>query len=47
MSHTFDWTWKFEVIQVTSENVFTKFICISHDLNIQIASGQFAFLEMD
>lgn len=45
MGHTFDWTRQFEVIQMTSENVVTKFIRILHDLNEQIASGQFALLK--
>ena len=44
MGHTFDWTRQFEDIQVTSENVFTKFIRISQDLNEKIASGQFTLL---
>jgi hypothetical protein len=44
-SHTFHWAWQFEVIQVTIENVFTKFIRISHDPNEQIAAGQFTLLE--
>lgn len=47
MSHTFDWTWQFEAIQVTSENVCTKLIRISQDLNDQIAPGKFTFLELD
>ena len=47
MSHTFDWTWQFEIIQVTSENVLAKFIRISHDLDEQVASGQFALLGSD
>lgn len=47
MSHTFDRTGQFEVIQVTSENVFTEFLCIPHDLNEQITPRQFTFLELN
>ena len=38
-SSTCDWTRQFEVIQVASENMFTKFGCISRDLIKQITSG--------
>lgn len=38
MNSTSNWAWQLEVIQVSSKDVFTKFGCIPHDLNEQIAS---------
>jgi hypothetical protein len=38
-SSTCNWTRQFEVIQVASENVFTKLGRISRDLIKQITSG--------
>ena len=47
MNHTFDWTGQFEVIQVASENMFTQFLCVPHDLNEKITPRQFTFLEFN
>jgi hypothetical protein len=46
MRHTFDWTGQFEVVQMTSENVFTEFLCIPHDLNEEITPRQLTFLDL-